>query len=719
MLRPLMIFALALLWPLSVVAETVGPWTLDPPKGAKPSEVNGMFQFESFGSLLILSPVLPTTGPSSEETVNSFIETMSQSMEESNFTPLRTRDWDDGSTVKLRTGTLKDGTTGQTVTLQVMVFERDGQRAVAMAMISNPVAMTEAVKSIQSFEFDPTAAAPPPPASVRPAPKPQPTPGRRPPARQDRPDSVALSPGAGDILPGHPLGGIVSAKTEVDWVAAMALGINPERYLIPDRFYCFETDEKQTIRLNPFGVLTIKPNGRYDFLAGGKSRSGRYTRILDDDGDPRYTFEGPLYSSSYGSFFRYDEFGQSVDPYTGDPRRELTCKQKGAASEAYTLEISREMLQPGTMNCIVADGRITPVTFGNGSYSMGGRRGQFRTVGRLSGNGGTGIESEFTSGPWKGLLGEYAEDKDGNRTLKVYEEKDTSSSMFVISSETTGKAYCTSRGPARSSALYGHRKIEDPDVAAAGIEGVFSAWRWGVVGWYDYGALYGMRTDTLTFYANGHYTDIEPQEYNEVPDCSRSKPNGKPLCEVYEIRNSKIRFRDEEGDWDDWMEFKLTPKGFEVDEKEQYNPIATMDGMKIGGVYTTSDIYSGPGFSAIGPSAGTISYSDTGYVFLENGLFQWRSERSSDTYINSDPMGIVGGGVMGVASNSSSDGGFGTYEVEGNWLILTFTDGRVMRKHIHVKEKGWEPGDGPPRELYIDGSPLPLAEALPGATSFK
>ncbi len=211
--------------------------------------------------------------------------------------------------------------------------------------------------------------------------------------------------------------------------------------------------------------------------------------------------------------------------------------------------------------------------------------------------------------------------------------------------------------------------------------------------------LFGLNTRILTFFPDGNYSDIDPEDFGEGIDCSRTSPSGRRVCLHYEVRGSQIRMEEDFGEWGEWLPLAKKGRNLQIDEQDHFR-LAPMTGLRVDAFYSSDGArYNGA------LNTGISTNFEEGYALSRDGRFAWRSSSTSTVMISPDPFlgGAVGGG-----SSSRSDGGTGTYAVEGNWMTLTFDDGRTIRVFVHADDKGWRRGQPAPDTITFNGDTLYL-----------
>jgi hypothetical protein len=479
-----------------------------------------------------------------------------------------------------------------------------------------------------------------------------------------------------------PKGGLVPATNAVvDWQSALKMGLDPKRNILPDTYFCFQSDLARAVTPDADGILSIQSDGRYDYTSDQVRGSGSWAQDKAA-GYTAYSFSGVLtgkensgnsyiQDNDYGQFFEIKERSRDSDRKD----RELTCFQRGPSVEAVRIQMARGVLGQETMQCAMANGGQMSVQFGNKTYSSANGGGRFEDFIVTRSRGLWKGAFEFSSGPFKDAVGYLSGDQQGNRTLDIATYKTISAYLTTVN-ETDAVATCYGKSTPRPLPTYGNTPAPLTGMSG-GISGMFTV---PVSRWSGNISIGGH--DVYMFTANGWYYSSVPD--NKPIDCSKTMPSGEPICNRYEISGNKIRMQSSSGKWeddDDWEVYKRSASMLEIDGRE-YKPLQPLTNAKLNGTYETA---SG---SSSGSMTGVLytSVTEGEIKFTADGRF----ESAKSTW---NRLGIAVGAlgapptVTGQSSNFDGNNGKGRFRIQGNWMILTGDDGREARKFIYAPHK--------------------------------
>jgi hypothetical protein len=472
-----------------------------------------------------------------------------------------------------------------------------------------------------------------------------------------------------------------TTRPRLSVMQAETMRLDPEHMPIPGEFGCFIIGNPRPMTPTPDVTLTFSPAFSYTITDGKTNGSGRWWMEPDDTFDQVVKLDGTLEHESYivvsagqnGQVIRID------NPFVTH-EEELLCLQAGPAVEREQQIMARVAMSSGYMACTDRDEKAFQLVFGNGIYSVPEGRGYLETsIESYSGDSWDGV-FHFTSGPLSLYGGKLSADASGAVKLELSTEW-TTGSIFYSSSETTIHAICTAKLEPRPLPIYG---MDPPPPATApegGLpEGLYSSFE----GRYVYSGTFSNYTyfNILTYVAPGgrQLSDVDLDEIGDLPDCSKSRPDGHAFCGEYRIKGNTIQRRDEgetkDEDWDEAEPFTLTDTGFEIDgiTYTRLEPLATdaLIGNWVADSFTGSS-------SGVGATVGQYTDADVYWAFSADNRFEWAESSTTQTLIVPDPFL---GGASGGGSSSSQDGGSGSYSFDGLWLTLTFDDGRVKRLSV-------------------------------------
>lgn len=176
-----------------------------------------------------------------------------------------------------------------------------------------------------------------------------------------------------------------------------------------------------------------------------------------------------------------------------------------------------------------------------------------------------------------------------------------------------------------------------------------------------YGGCGGLCWDVMVFDKSGYVFTDEPEASLDEADCTRTHPNGLPICEVYTVKGGRITVGKENP-----MTFKKVGSGLEIDG-DTYQPLVKLEGVKLSGPYEAkSFVGGGAGSTVSGAFQNTLN-------FLPGGRFS--RERSGGVSSTFTDNGTASGTVTGGFASTSQSASSGTYSVKGYTLTLTYGDG--------------------------------------------
>jgi hypothetical protein len=449
-----------------------------------------------------------------------------------------------------------------------------------------------------------------------------------------------------------------------------AQGIDPEQTLIPDAFHCYEDRNSDDYSQYDFD-LTILPGNRYSTPFG----EGDY-EIVDDLPLEVAWLSGPLASENSYAFAGYNDYGQEISLHEiGADEVDFNCYQQGPREEQAKLEWAFKDPQPGSYSCINEDdgSQATLELLENRRYRIDGQEGDYQV--NIMGDPDDDLYSvDYLSGPWaEGYGNAYGNEDTGQRTI-------TASTDY-------GDFDCSMVDAPLQSIKYGTATAAPPPAGAGGLEGFYGNWQIDTLGYCG-----GLCWDFLYFFPNGYVYTEEPDGLLEDIDCTRTKPNGLPFCDVYTLEGNAIYFSDGER-----QSFVQTADGLELDGSD-YTRIQGADGLQLNGVYRAFSYT-----QAVGGQGG-VALERT-VTLRPDGTFT-REGFTGASFTTTDTGTQFGDPVAGVTVSSESSNS-GTYQFQGNVLIFSFADGQVSKEFFFVI-----PGEDPanPGAIRIGGSDFLLQE---------
>lgn len=433
-----------------------------------------------------------------------------------------------------------------------------------------------------------------------------------------------------------------------------AAGGNPEMQFIPDEFRCYV--ERRGEGLTPDMVIQMLPGGQYRTKYGNGTLTVKQDRslqkILGTSG-PLKGATGYLEFGHYGQQFELNDVGETDDQRGVD----MQCYQRGPRENLALFNFKQMTPKPGKLPCTLDDGKGTPggtlELQSGGRYTLNGQAGKFTTSYRNEQDRDYS-SLDFTDGPLDNRLGSYEENEFG-----VHEVSFTRPSM-------TCKILVK---PTPAPSRYGANKAPAPPKGSGGLSGNWVHSRAGnlVPGLQmgpDFTSSMVLNSECpgntcwefLFFNKSGYVFTGEPDESASETDCSRTHPNGLPICEVYRVTGGKIQIGDDKA-----VPFKQQGKTFTLD-KQEYDQLTPLDHLKLDGQFKSTIVT-----NAVLAVGGTIS--NASLYFDPKNRFAY--DRSSSTNLS-------GTGYFASVSNQAATSS-GTYQFKGNTLELKYRDGRVVR----------------------------------------
>ena len=426
-----------------------------------------------------------------------------------------------------------------------------------------------------------------------------------------------------------------------------AAGGNPKTQPIPDEFRCYQSTSGDSFA----SELTVQ------LLPGGQYRTpyGSGSAVVKPDGSLiRLAWRGGPLDGSTG-ILRFDDYGQTfsleeVGQAALGRSLYFECYQRGPRENLALLEFKIKTPAAARYACALQDGSGksggTLEILKGGQYRFGGQAGQFSTDFR-SDQSQNWSNLEFIGGKLDGAKGTYAEDATGLRELGV--------SFPSLRCRHVTKPMPVVR--------YGTAKAPPAPKGSGGLSGAYVAWTPDPLAGFN--VSYGCR-GLCWFFAffdkNGYvYTD-EPDGGLGDADCSRTLPNGFPVCQVYRVQGGQLTIGQSKP-----QPFKRVGKALNIGG-QMLESIAPLDGLKLNGTYGATSGFGGAGDVS-------VSLTQQGFVFTSQGQFVSSVSRSTSIADPSTPADSKNTVYTSAQSSNS-----GTYRFVGNTLELTYGDGHVERK---------------------------------------
>lgn len=466
------------------------------------------------------------------------------------------------------------------------------------------------------------------------------------------PPTAASAPATPARAPGPPgssagAGGKLPAVPAVSTVTFVASGRDPEKEPIPDEFHCYAEVRGSDFSRSPL-TLQILEGRQYRLGAGDQVLgTGRFTPVRETLNKLRWD-SGPL-AGTDAAYLNFGDHGQSVSLQNVGPEDRETdfeCYQRGPR-EAYTrLTFGLRTPKAGKYACVLinTEGKTGPpleILPGN-RYRVGGQEGQYRLDILSDQNEDTG-DLDFVSGPWAEDSGFYREAGNGRRTLTV-----------------SRRAECSVAAKPTPLPRYGKAKAPAPPAGSGGLTGAYASWTSD-----PFGHCGGLCWSFYVFFKNGYvYTD-DPETGLEDADCTRTHPNGLPVCQTYTLKNGQLNIGTGEPE-----ALRKKPDGDYALGGTTLTAIRPVAGLKLSGEYRS--------FSASSSLSGmTSSFSEAFLRFTPDGRFS--REASGGFSATFTDTGTASGTTTGGVSGSSNRKNSGTYRFVGSSVEFRYGDGTVER----------------------------------------
>jgi hypothetical protein len=428
------------------------------------------------------------------------------------------------------------------------------------------------------------------------------------------------------------------------------MGIDPETMLIPDEFWCYASSQKDDY--SHYIPLTILPDGRYTI----DGSEGDYEIVGTGSLIEVAWLSGAFSSEDSYAYASYNDYGQNISVYEvlmGEDTHDFNCYQRGPRVEQMLLELAFKDVQPGSYTCVNdndgSPGPILEILEGR-RYQVDGIEGEYQI--NLMGDPNDELpEVNYLSGPWLDLYGfASANEETGMREVGVYsDEADYDCSML---------------GAPLQGIQFGSATAAPPPAGAGGLEGFYANWQPDLMG-----TCGGMCWKYLYFFPNGYVYTTRPDGLLEQIDCTRTQPNGLPLCDVYTLEGDTLYFSDGER-----KSLVQTADGLEINGKT-YSRIPRFDDLLLNGVFEASS------FTAAVGGQGGLAIEKT-ITFYPDGTFT-REGFVGASYTATDTGTQFGDPVAGVTTSSESSNN-GTYQIQGNAITFNYADGQVSTDFFFV-----------------------------------
>ncbi len=448
-------------------------------------------------------------------------------------------------------------------------------------------------------------------------------------------------------------------------VAAVASGLDPERTLISTQFDCFlysQLDIREpayTLQVDG-STFSIQQFEGTDVQSG--SISQLETRKFYDD---EVAFSGGPFDQAEAKV-RFDSYGQefSADITNSQGRLEpLSCYQSGAKSERERAAILANVPEPGTFICVSPEDNTShELTIASDlTYTTPAGGGTFIFSELLEKSSKLG----FAGGPLDGERTSYSEDPDtGVQSFSL-----TTSTGFLTTVASELRFVCSKTREPRPFKVYGSAAAPTPPTPSQKLTGLY----------YVADILVspnesGANASYYSFSENGYIYRGTPTATSG--DCSRTAPNGLPYCRSYTIEGGEIVLGPEPFEpAEEPARLPIEVNGdapIRIDGKEM-QPVTAVDPAGVVGIWENNS-FSSSGF-------GTATSSKRQYAFDSSGIFA-----VDVTSLSTSDLDTGLGRSLGSINTGSNQRG--TYQVDGNRLILTFESGTVETRFLFLSNTG-------------------------------
>jgi hypothetical protein len=447
--------------------------------------------------------------------------------------------------------------------------------------------------------------------------------------------------------------------------------INPNVEPTQDTYYCYpnfdalELGEGFPHYVREY-VLEILPNKEYTF----NSEKGTFATGVDE-----YYLQwqsGPLnptgdiikgeddYSPPHSANVGFDTWGSEityVDVSQEDSSIRVDCFQQGAREQKALLDFALKQPTPASYTCLPSGDNPQPASLEllpNNRYTFNGQEGSYHSSVEEYGSA-----IIWESGPLSSETDYLAEDETGVRTLQFTYTDMIMGGGLPAGSSTETTMVCQAVVQANLIPKYATAAGALPSAGTGGLDGFYAKAE------FDQGDLLNGEAPVTTWYyyhflPNGY---VYQDGYSTGDDCTKTYPNGMPVCKGYSYSNNKLTFSDGAA-----MGVTQADGGDILLDGVLYEN-KTLSGLQtLNATYENVVAYSSPMYMQIGGS-GTNSVSTSTYTFSSDGTYSYLydswSQTSAPAY-GGTPYGTIGA----LASSGNSDGDSGTYSIDGN--VITF-----------------------------------------------
>lgn len=449
--------------------------------------------------------------------------------------------------------------------------------------------------------------------------------------------------------------------------------IDPKQQPIPDAFHCYREKAGRSY-LWPDMIIQIRNKNEYRSSFG----HGRYQMEKKKNSTTIEWLDGPFKKKK--SHLKYDRFGQrfSLSTSIADQFYEFHCFQRGASDRHAQQSYRLRDPQPGSYQCRDLGSGIQQELelSSDQGYTLGNHKGSYRVEDIIGRSGVSSSKIIWLSGPLaeekKNSSSRYSEEEGtGLRSLRI----STTKSRFVMGtggSSSKLTAVCTAKGEPVHFEKYGKHKAPPPPEKAGGLDGFYYTMEDRFSYWNQESAD---APRYYRFFSKGYLFEGEPDGDPGNIDCSRTLPNGAPLCSLYFLGKERIRIGDKEP-----LAFRREGKSLQIGEKK-YLPVPKNAREQLDGRFSHSK------FSQWGTMDwGGSDFQKIIFTFFPDGRFRKEKEGQNTHSFDAGPLGmdIPGASIYGMGN--SHDNNSGNYRIDGHTITLRYNNGRVEQRFIWIRD---------------------------------
>lgn len=456
---------------------------------------------------------------------------------------------------------------------------------------------------------------------------------------------------------------VVSTAPKVSFPQALKLGLNPQRTPLPDTFDCY----RNTTTAYPLRPMTATPDARlsfrkgtYEYATGAETSSGRWNAVTNKN---YIALDGVLSDETVYIYAR--DSGQIIS--MDGPDGPMTCFQAGPAAQFLRLDMQKAYASGEQWTCVDGSGEVASLKLNLAGSTYTHARGTGRLIAGYTLDGAQVRSSlTFRQGPFHLLTASIQEDDFGNREMRLTRSMEFGGAFHTERKSAT-IAQCSVKTTPKPRPLYGPNKAPSTGYKG-GLNGLY-LWPRTVSYMSGMLLLYQMNWAVTLFTPDGYMKDDLESESGELPDCTRTLPNGSPVCQRYELKGNTIRQQDEDGVWET-QPFVKNGTTLKIADDFAY-PLPAVKGA-LSGIYTSDNLEG----TNLGVSTGTINSFSNAYQFTPGGQFSWRSSSGGSFSVGA---GGFSSDIIASGGSSRTETGQGTYQLSHPWLTLKFAGGPQQR----------------------------------------